>query len=400
MHRLRWLAAPVIIAAAFLGCSEQLTAPANCPAECPGGQTVYDTVLSALPGSDSSFIGYVKPGQGSSLRVSDQLPASEDRAFVRFTPRSDSVFVAGDSNRAYTVDSVALEATLQARDTSVKGLSVYFYRLPLTIDTNSTFADLDGELNPANLLDSVAVSDTLVQGRLRLVLSGSALDRLSFTPADSGRLAIGFRIHALRPTGIRLASGATGTTGPGFISYVKAAVTDTAKQHQFLTRGTAQDGFVSQTVLIPDPDLLTVGGSPSSRAIIRFKLPEYIQDSVQVLRASLELIPAGPINGLPNDSVQVEARNVLTDLGAKSPTGALIGGPVGILEGGADTVRIEMARLVRSWQGSSPLPGAVIISLLPEGSSFSRPVFYSTRSPAGQPRLRITYAPRFNFQRP
>jgi hypothetical protein len=319
---------------------------------------------------------------------------------VRFSPRADSVFVAGDSNRAYTVDSVALEATLQARDTNVKGLSLYFYRIPLTIDTTSTFADIDGQLTPANFLDSVAVSDTLVQGRLRLVLSGAALDRLTFTPADSGRLAIGFRIHASSPTGVRLASGATGATGPSFISYVTAAVTDTAKQHQFLTRGAAEDGFASQDVPAPDPDLLTVGGAPSSRAIIRFSLPEFIQDSVQILRASLELVPTGPINGLPTDTAQVAALNVLTDLGAKSPTGSLIGGPVAIVEGSADTVRIEVALLVRSWQGINRLPGAVMVVLRPEGSSFSRPVFYSTRSAAGQPRLRITYAPRFNFARP
>jgi hypothetical protein len=400
MPRLRWLAGMTVFAAALIGCREKLTAPANCPTDCPGGQVVLDTVLSALPAGDTSFTGYVKSGQGVSLRVSDRLPASEDRAFVRFTSRSDSVFVPGDSNRTYTVDSVALETTLQARDTSVKGLSVYFYRLPLTIDTNSTFADIDGALVPANFLDSVAVSDTLVKGRLRLVLSGTGLDRIAFTPADSGRLAIGFRIHALSPTGVRLASAATGATGPSFISYVKAAVTDTTKQHQILSRATQQSGFVSQTVLPVDPDLLTVGGAPSARALIRFKLSEYLQDSVQILRASLELIPTGPINGLPHDSAQVEARNVLTDLGAKSPTGALIGGPVGITEGAADTVRIEIVSLVRSWQGSSPLPGAVIVSLLPEGSSFARPVFYSTRSLTGQPRLRITYAPRFTFQRP
>ena len=44
------------------GCQEKLTSPGDCPALCPGGSPqVVDEILSAIPGSDSSFVGYVKP---------------------------------------------------------------------------------------------------------------------------------------------------------------------------------------------------------------------------------------------------------------------------------------------------------------------------------------------------
>jgi hypothetical protein len=43
----------------------------------------------------------------------------------------------------------------------------------------------------------------------------------------------------------------------------------------------------------------------------------------------------------------------------------------------------------------------VFLSLLPEGASFTRPVFGSTRSgTVGAPRLRITYPKPFPFENP
>jgi hypothetical protein len=43
----------------------------------------------------------------------------------------------------------------------------------------------------------------------------------------------------------------------------------------------------------------------------------------------------------------------------------------------------------------------MFLSLLPEGASFTRPVFGSTRSgTVGGPRLRITYLKPFPFENP
>ena len=41
-----------------------------------------------------------------------------------------------------------------------------------------------------------------------------------------------------------------------------------------------------------------------------------------------------------------------------------------------------------------------LLQLLPEGSSFSRATFGSSRSPGLVPRLRVTYARRFPFEAP
>jgi hypothetical protein len=65
-------------------------------------------------------------------------------------------------------------------------------------------------------------------------------------------------------------------------------------------------------------------------------------------------------------------------------------------------VSLEAVRLVELWLGASNRPSALMLSLTPEASSFSRPVFYSTRAtdPALRPRLRLSYLLSFPFETP
>jgi hypothetical protein len=144
-----------------------------------------------------------------------------------------------------------------------------------------------------------------------------------------------------------------------------------------------------------------VGGIPSARALLRFKLPQVIQDSAtNILRATLELVPIGPIYGLPGDTARLQLLRVLADVGQKSPTEVLTSGLFALPDVYSDTVRFEIPGLVTSWQRSSVAPQAVMIRLTPEAASFSLPIFASTRSPSGQPKLRITYAKSFDFGQP
>ena len=389
-----------LLAAVVLGCQEELTAPAECPTLCPGEFEVRDTVLPALPAQDSSFEGYVLAGQGLGLRVSNQLPVSNDRAVVRFNPRPDSILVA-DTFRTYTIDSVALELSVIRRDTAVDGLKLFLYRLPATVDTGVTFTDVENALIPANLIDSFTVADSLVTARLRTVLSGADLAKVDIPPADSGKLAFGVRIEAPVPTGVLVGSVSSGSSAPLFLNYVHADIADTTLQRRTITVGTGFNTFVSETKPPLDPNLLTVGGVPSARALIRFDLPPALRDSAQILRASLEVVPTGPVPGLPNDSAIVVTREVLADFGGKSAVSSTRFVEATLFTGQTDTLRVEVVRLVQDWQVGN-VPFAFMLALGPsdEGSSFTRATFGSTRSPAGQPRLRVTYLKRFPFERP
>jgi hypothetical protein len=411
------LAGAVLLVAIIAACQEELTEPADCPALCPGGaQRVFDTIVPALALQDSSYPrvidppgGYVDRGKGAALLVSNGFVASEDRTVYRFAARGDSLALR-DTLRAYTVDSAAIVLNLVARDTLVNNLKVILYRLPSpeTIDSTRTFADIDAQLVDSNLIDTIPVPDSVNVGTISAKLAGADLARLGLVPGGDSTLAIGIRIAADSPTGARLGS-LGGGTAPAFTSFVTLLdVPDTgATLKPSISRGTVFNTFVTQNPIQRDDTLLTVGGEPSSRALVRFGLPREFLDSVTVIRATLELTPAHTIIGLPTDPATLQATGVISDLGAKS---ALAIPPVGsVIKQDTlptvvnDTVEIEVTPHVRLWQSSSLRPQSIFLSLLPEAATFTRAVFFSTRShvPDGTnvaPRLRLTYQRPFRFE--
>jgi hypothetical protein len=407
----RWgLAGLVAIVVVASGCQEKLTAPADCPALCPGGQPVlYDEVFTPIEGADSSFRGYILPEVAPALLVSNGLQGFEERALVRFGRRGDSVSVR-DTLRAYTIDSVALSLTIVARDTNLTGLQLLLYRLSPSIDTTTTFASIDPAFVPDSLIATISVPDTLNRGVVRTVFQGTDLSRVQIAPADSGQLALGVRLGSPTPTGARIGALASGT-GAIFTTYVTADIPDTgtAKLRTF-TLGPAFNSYVTQVPQVEDTTLLAVGGEPSARALLRFSLPPRILDSATVVRATLELTPVAPITALPTDNARLQAQAVLADVGAKSPVSPTAGlsgrfpPPADTLEAGATTVSLEAVRLVELWLGATTRPSSLLLSMGPEieAASFTRPVFHSTRAvdPAVRPRLRITYLLSFPFENP
>jgi hypothetical protein len=392
----------LLAALALAGCQEKLTAPADCPALCPGGQPqIFDEVFTAIPGADSSYPGYVQPHQARSLLVSNGLEGFEERALVRFLTRADSVSVR-DTLRGYTIDSVALSFTIAARDTNVNGLELSIYRIAPGFDSSSTFAGVAPGFVPESLIAALPVPDTLNTGVIRTVFQGADLSRVQISPADSGRLAVGIRLSAPVFTGVRLGAVAGGT-GPLFTTYATLDVPDTGTAKlRTIALSTAFNTYVSEVPQVSDTTLLAVGGAPSFRSLLRFSLPPRILDSATIVRATLELTPTAPILGLPTDVVQLEARSVLADVGGKSPVNTQpLRVPVDTLELGSTTVSIEAVRLIELWLGSNR-PSALVLALNPEGASFTKPVFYSTRAadPALRPRLRLSYLLSFPFETP
>jgi hypothetical protein len=390
---------------ALAGCQERLTAPADCPALCPGGSSqVFDEVFTAIPGADSSFRGYLQPHAAAALLVSNGLGGYETRAIMRFARRSETVTLR-DTVRSYTIDSVAFGFNLVARDTTLGGLRILLYRLPTSIDSTTTYAAVDPAFVPANLIRAIDVSDTVKRGPIRTILTGADLSTVVIPPADTGVLALGVRIESPDTTGIRLGASAGGTGGV-FVTYATLDIPDTgtAKTRTFSLASTF-NSFVLPPQPVSDSTLLVVGGEPSSRALVRFDLPPRIRDSANIVRATLELTPVAPISGLRTDPARLQARTVLADLGAKSPVSSAAGRvPADTLEAGTTLVNLEAVRLVELWSGTSAGPSSLVLALAPdlEAGSFARPVFYSTRAadPAVRPRLHISYLRQFPFENP
>lgn len=375
------------------GCQEELSTPAECPELCPGTSlVVFDTVLHAVQGRDSSYTGYIGANEVPALLVSDGISAGEARAFATFPRRTDSVLIAGVQTFV-AIDSVAFTAQLVARDSTVTGLKIFYYRIAPDLDSTVTLAAIDAMMTPEALIDSLVVSDTLRRGTLRLVLPADKLDRLIGPEPDSGRFGLGLRIKAAEATGIRLGSTFSNQGGPVFIGYGHAAVTDTALQRQTLTIPAEKSNYVIEFPPVSGADQLIVGGKFGTRSILRFDIPRLIRDSSTVLRATLELTPVVPVPGLPNDPINLQVRGVLVDLGAKSPSLSTLVGSGLIQANSTDVQLIEVFTIASAWFGPGNIaPTTLLMGVTPEGGSFGRPEFYSSLDPVNGPRLRITYA--------
>ena len=402
----------IVVAVSAVACQRELVAPGQCPETCPGGSPVIiDTVLTPIMDRDSTFIGYVQPGQGVALLVSDGQFLNS-RAVVKFLPVSDSLLV-NDTLRTFQVDSVGFRIGLLARDTAVTNLEILLYRIPSDVDSTVTFADIEPFLTSSSLIGSIAVDDTTLSDVFRLVVSDSAtLSLLRLAPADSGVMAIAVAMSASQPSGIPIGSVAAGGSGPLWQTFVTIdSVADTTLNQRTISRIAQFNTFVTENTVPVNLDFLTVGGAPSARSLVRFDLTSRLgsRDSSQIVRATLKLVPTAPIPGIPNEPATLRVRGVQSDIGAKSPrcgfgTGSICGTWVitGLIEaplvvGSSDTVSIEVSDLVRGWQGERGSARALFLDLDPEAASFTRPEFGSSRTPGFIPTIELTYVLPFPF---
>ncbi len=394
----RWLVAVFVLAVCATACTENLTTPGSCPTFCPGGPAVFrDTTLTPVPDGDSSFSGYITSSNELSVLVANGGGYGQARAVIRFTQRGDSVLVA-DTNRSFRVDSAIIELGVQALDTTATNIFFDVYRLPLSVDSTVTIDQLDSLMTPDKLLGEYAAAQSFRTGTIDLALSGDQLAKLAFTPTDSTQLEIGVRIRADGPVGARIGTAAAGTLEPAFATWVTAdSVSDTTINRVSISRVPSKTFTVRPAGAPPPPDLLAVGGDPVARSFLRFALPAYLRDSATIIRATLELHTAAPLFGIPADTADMLALPVLADFGAKSPV-SIVTYSTSVLLSGDSVVDLEVARLVALWQGASPYPSIIRLSLAAEGGTFLAPLFYSTRSASLQPTLRITYRPPFAFQ--
>jgi len=403
-----WLAAVVGAAA----CVERATAPATCPAYCPSGSlTVVDTLLRGAVSRDSAYRGYV-PAFHAGVMLAAALPGIDSRAIFQLAPLGVRVALGTDTTTSpiIGVDSLRLFLSITRRDTAAHNLTLALYRLPLGIDSTTTFADLAGAftdslaktVNIDSLLarsngkdtvtgDSVAV-DTTKRVAVVMKLDSS---QAPYASADSGKLALGIRVGADSLASIAL----TVDTIRWFVKVDSIHGSDTTLVHKLYARGVTFRSFVFDPPPAPFGSMLAVGGVPSARSILRLSVPRAILDSSQIIRGTLILVPAVPASGAPADSFKIEAHTVLADFGAKSPLvfDATRTDTALIRIGATDTLSIEITNLLQFWASDTLAPTTVMLRSQAEGANLAEIRFFSSATPASAPVLRLTYAPRFPF---
>ena len=408
------VAGAVLLVAA---CVERLTAPGDCPDYCPSGQiTIVDTLLTTSISRDSSYRGYVLAYQ-SSVMLAAHLPGATDtldgRPIFRINGYGAHLRISTADTSTGPIlgaDSARLQVYVVRRDTATHNLRLQFYRLPITIDTGTTFGSVATPFSDS-LLRSVNIDTLLAQpGRKDTVTGDSVVvDTVNhrlllslkldapaarYVGTDSGTVAYGIRVAADTLASIAFGKG---TFGPVLQWYLRvdSLGMPVARKPGVLSPGFAS--FVFAPSSAPLDSTLAVGGVPSAHSLLRVAFPKFIRDSSQIIRGTLFLVPAVPARGAPADSFVIEARTVFADFGAKSPIDLRLGDTTVIHPDSTGTVKIEVTNLLQLWAADSTHPTVLVLRPQAEAQFFGEIRFYPSVAPAFRPTLQVTFVRRFPF---
>lgn len=393
--------ARVVLAAALgvAACQEAVTAPGACPEYCPPESVqLVDTVLVEAIRGDSTFVGYVTPWEAAGLQLVND-PAgtgavTASRAVVRFFAFPERLLL-NDTITApvSSIDSFSVSISVQARAAEAPGLELVLYRLPVTVDSTATFGDLDPFFVDSARIAVVPVPDTLQTGTVKAVVPESAFP--TFT-ADGPRAAVGIELRSTTGAFVNLGTLESGQ-GAELTRFVQVDSAGTAVPRKD-ARVPELDTFVAPPLPAAGAGVLRIGGVPAARALMRVTLPAAARDSAAIVRATIQLVPTGPVLGAPGDSIRILAQAVTADVGAKSP---LLIVPIDSVEirstvaavGQADTIRVDVTEILRAWLVNEDLPHVLVLRAVPEGSRLSEVRAGSSALTAARPTLFITFVP-------
>ncbi len=399
-------------------CSEQVTSSLGCPELCSDqSATLKDTVLTDAIVFDTTLTGYpllgttrelslVNRGDTADVRIVarfDTLP----REFVPATPQPDSLISFVDSATMIFVVDTAFVRPLTA-------ITIDAY------DVDTTAADTDRDalvplFRADRLIGSTTFQPSQIRDTLQLKLDNAAL--LGKIQANA-RLRVGLKLRDGSSPTLRI----SGSTFAPIVRFRVSTDTTVKPDTVLLDSSTPSDDPTVASALtfypvraagaLPSPsqDLLAIGGIGGARSYLRFVIPPVVLDSVQVIRASLELTQKPPRSaGGSGDTLTVLTSAVLaspsitdvaTELNFLAPAGSFPVDTLRVVPGQDMLRRVEIVNLVRAWRvvGAQNATRAIVLTTTQEGTSPGEIDFYSSDAPADvRPRLRLTYVPRRGF---
>jgi hypothetical protein len=401
----------LILTVLTAACTEKLDNSAGCPILCPDQGGEIQTITIDAVTLDSTVSALEGLGTESSLLIATRGDTIDARAVVRFDSIPDRYRKPGPDTTSFDVTTVD-SAFLRMRVDTTGG------KIPATLtldlyDVNSTAPDsavapVAALFTPERLITSATFAKTALKDTINIPIPPEAI-----LARKAGRLRIGIRARGPESTQLRLLSQ-EGAGTPTVLSYRVSPDTTIAKvvlqpfsqtpadqpllapslaDYTLLVKGTAT-GPVSQ---------LNIGGLPARRVYMRFSIPAFIIDSVDVVRATLLLNQLPNVSIDPGDTVSIIphvslATTAVTDVAKAAQITAIASADtLHVTPGGSGTKSLEMANIINVWRTQSAIdtPRAIVLLSTLEGTSPLEARFYSVEAaPALRPRLRISYSAR------
>jgi len=416
------LALVVGVVAVASACTEELEGGEGCPLLCPQQQQTFrDTIIEGID-FDTTLGPYPVLGVSNGALLASRGDTLETYVVVRFDALPDFF---NPNNLPVVEEITAIDSTVLRFfvDTVGSRASGPFTIEVFNVDTtasDSSAAVVRSLFRPDRKLSAVTLAGGSIADSLRIPLPDAfLLARIQ----ERGRLRVGLRIVSPANAQLRLGALANGEPAPRLTfdpstdttyfpldvtprtSFVGAELDDVLRLaytvYTLTARGTPH----------PPPGTLGVGGWPSRRAYLRFRIPPAILDSSTVVRADLLLtqLPAGgpdradtvivqPFVGISTSAVPDPY--VATSLAANGLFAGVDFSRLAPRDSGERVFRL--VNLVRSWSTLNPdVTRFIALRFEGEGSLGNEFRFFSrTAPPALRPRLRITYMPRTEFGLP
>jgi hypothetical protein len=432
---------------ALAACQENLSEGAACPTLCPGQQLeVHDTVLVADQVFDSTVLvtGMPPLGTETNLLVARYADAQGDSIVSGAVLRYDSLqrnFPRTDTTAPFVPVTSVTAASLQFTSTPDTAMIRDSLRFEV-IDVDANVPDLDTATIHQLLLTRPALGTLNVKkdsvASVHSVPLDTAFIRQHVVAGQRIRLGVRLFSYGHDATGnaqvgitpITSTSNTTGAqTGPS-LQYMGHAAAPATDSLQFVNYSVSKSSggpefkYLANYQLIlkgsppPPPNVVSVGGLPSTRLYLRFTLPgTLIDSSTTIVRATLLLHQQGDPTFSRVDSISltprvVVASPIVTDVSkaalllAAPTTVPLLSVRVNPNETRIDTLALvsKTANLVTLWRAEGPrlMQRAIVLQSSGEGRDARRFLIYPNSAPTDslRPRLHLTYIPRSGFGLP
>jgi hypothetical protein len=405
------LAGLVLLTVAVAACTENLDNSSGCPLLCVDQQAGLQTVTLDVATFDSTVSALTGRGSELSLLLATRGDSIDSRAIIRFDSIPARYQKSGTDTTSFNVTAVD-SALLHLRVDTVGG------KIPAQVtldiyDVNSDAADtliapVAALFTPSRLIGSQTYAKADLKDSITFSVPPAAI-----IAHKGGPMRLGIRARAATSVQFKLRSTEYGGA-PTTLSYrvspdtlvakvVLAPYSKTPADQTNLALSLADYTLLVKGTATGPATGLNIGGLPARRVYMRFNIPAFITDSVDIVRASLLLtqIPNNQID--PNDTVFVVAHvglatDVVTDvtkaaqITAQANLDTLKAHP-----GGSGVVPLEIAQIVSLWRSTTAAntPRALVLLSAQEGESPLEARFFSLEgTPTQRPKLRITYSTR------